>query len=95
MNSTFDPLGIPSVSQLPGSSSAICQYKLSDFSLKDISTASLPDGTMIATNSAGQMSQIQYSTGISIRRYAEFVLVKTANCGYMFGSNNGCWFPID
>lgn len=82
------------VSQVIGIT-AISQYQLLDFNSTENSTSYLADGTKIATNSNGQLCQVAYSSGTTVRRHNKYVLVQTSANGFWFGDSAGIWYPID
>lgn len=82
------------VSQFIGAT-AISRYQLADFNCAETSTSVLADGTKIATNSDGQLCQVAYSSGTTVRRHQKYVLVQTSTDGFWFGDRGGIWYPID
>ena len=59
----------------------------------DVST--LPDGTIVHSNSEGQIIQAQYASGMKIKRNDYASIVQTVDGSYFYGDRNGSWYCLD
>ncbi|CAN5194437.1 hypothetical protein BH10CYA1_BH10CYA1_55690 [soil metagenome] len=67
------------------------KYKLLDQTEK---SNHLPDGTIVSMDPTGRVTQVQYASGTAIGRHEDFVIVKSGDSSYWFGSENR-WSRID
>ncbi len=71
----------------------VAQYEIADF--QGTASTRLVDGTKMAMDSSGRVTQVQYASGVAVRRHINYVLVRSANSSYWFGDSDGRWYPLD
>lgn len=76
-----------------GQQVVINKYELTDFS--STNSTRLTDGSVLELNAHGQVTQIEYAGGATVRRHRDYVLVRSNNSSLWFGDSNGRWYPFD
>ncbi|HEY9677808.1 MAG TPA: hypothetical protein V6C76_07350 [Drouetiella sp.] len=63
--------------------------------MEGVSTSTLCDGTIIDTDTNGQIVQAVYASGTKVKRNIDYCMVQSADLGYWIGDKQGRWFPLD